>query len=421
MSEADPNSYSKRITIGLAPQCRMRYEKKLDGLTLFFEEGQAVRAPFSALGMVKSVEISNFRGFGQFEVRGLELINFVVGDNAVGKTTLLEAIFLALSASPDKGLSLKQWRGMDIAFQHGSGESVFEGIYADLFHDPKSLDPISIKLCGHGFENRELHITHIAGEITIPTKDVEPPDNRKDKRAAKSQKRRIQTLEFGKTITAPILLTWMDENGEKYEGRVLLTPNGLRFEGTGEKIPNSFLFAAQVPISSVETATNFSTLRKTRSAGPFRRAFLNTFTEIRDISVETVGNSSTLVADVPWAKQLLPLPALSGGSNRVAGILLALAYRPHGVVLVDEIESGVYHTRFERFAKGLIEMAREYRSQLIMTTHSEEWLVHAVNAAREQNQDIAFWRMERIDKTQISIRKFSLSEFSEGLAAGEMR
>ena len=367
--------------------------------------------PLSALGMVKSVEISNFRGFRQFEVRGLELINFIVGDNAVGKTTLLEAIFLALSGSPDKGLLLKQWRGMDIAFQHGSGESVFEGIYADLFHDPKSLDPISIKLSGPGFENRELQITHIAGDIVIPTKDVEPPSNKKDRRVAKSQKRRIQTLEFGQAITAPILLTWADEKGEKYEGRVLLTPNGLRFEGTGEKIPNSFLFAAQVPIPSVEAATNFSTLRKTRSEGPFKRAFLNTFTEIRDISVETVGNTSTLVADVPWAKQLLPLPALSGGSNRAAGILLALAHRPDGVVLVDEIESGVYHNRYGRFAKGLIEMAREYRSQLIMTTHSEEWLVHVVNVAREQNQDIAFWRMENRRKSNLNKKVLAIRIF----------
>jgi hypothetical protein len=124
--------------------------------------------------MVKSIEIKNFRGFENFEASGLALINVIVGDNAVGKTALLEAIFLTLSGSPDKGVLLKQWRGLDFAFQNGSADSVYEGIYADLFHDPKSDDPISIRLTGRGFENRELTISRSGTEITIPTKDVAP-------------------------------------------------------------------------------------------------------------------------------------------------------------------------------------------------------------------------------------------------------
>jgi AAA15 family ATPase/GTPase len=149
---------------------------------------------------------------------------------------------------------------------------------------------------------------------------------------------------------------------------------------------------------------------------------LSTFDEIADISVETIGNSSTLVADVPWAKQLLPLPALSGGTTRAAAIMLAMAHRTGGVVLVDEIESGIYHRRQANFAKGLIKMAQEYRSQLIMTTHSNEWLDHFIEAARcYDDKDIAFWRMERLGDNSPSIRRFSLSEFADGMAAGEMR
>lgn len=375
----------------------------------------------SALGMVKSVKVSNFRGLKDFEVSDLALINVIVGDNAVGKTALLEAIFLALSGSPDKGILLKQWRGMDIAFQNNSGESVFEGIYADLFHDPKSLDPITIKLAGNGFENRQLVISHLAGEVLIPTKDVEPVGNRKERRAVKAQRKKLQTLEYGQTITAPILLTWTDERGKRYEGRVLLSPAGLRFEGTGEKIPDSFLFAAQIPVSASQAATQYSTLRKARDADRFRRAFLSAFDDITDISVDSVGNSSMLLADVPWAKQLLPLPALSGGTNRASAIMLALAQRADGVVLVDEIESGIYHSRQERFATGLIQMAREYKSQLIMTTHSSEWLENFLEANRSDDKDIAFWRMERTRDKIPSIRRFSRSEFADGMGAGEMR
>jgi len=377
--------------------------------------------PLSPLGMVKSVEIKNFRGLKEFEVGDFARINLIVGDNAVGKTALLEAIWLALSGSPDKGILLKQWRGMDITFQNNSGESVFEGIYADLFHDPKTLDPITIKLSGTGFENRQLAISHLAGEVVIPTKDVEPVGNRKDRRTAKAQRKKIQTLEFGQTITAPILLAWTDEKGVRYEGRVLLAPSGLRFEATGEKIPNSYLFAAQIPISATEAATQYSTLRKARDADRFRNAFLKAFDEITDLTIDAVGNSSMLLADVPWAKQLLPLPTLSGGTNRASAIMLALAHRTDCVVLVDEVESGIYHTRQGRFAAALIQMAREYKSQLIMTSHSAEWISNFLEAIGTDSADVAMWRMERIKNGPPHMRRFTVKEYKAGLSLGDMR
>src|SRR4051795_3503317 len=100
-----------------------------------------IQQQLSELGMVNSVEITNFRGFEHFVMSDLAPINVIVGDNAVGKTALLEAIFLTLSANAEKPLALRQWRGMNAAFQAGSGDSVFEGIYADLFHNPTSTNP----------------------------------------------------------------------------------------------------------------------------------------------------------------------------------------------------------------------------------------------------------------------------------------
>ncbi len=65
----------------------------------------------SALSMVTSVEIKNFRGFKDLAVEGLAPINVIVGDNASGKTAFLEAIYLAVSGNAQQPLSIKQWRG----------------------------------------------------------------------------------------------------------------------------------------------------------------------------------------------------------------------------------------------------------------------------------------------------------------------
>lgn len=200
-----------------------------------------------------------------------------------------------------------------------------------------------------------------------------------------------------------------------------MSPKGIQFEGTGERLPNSFMYAAQIPVPSVEPANHYSVLRKRRDINTFLDVFMSVFDEIEDISVETIAGSPAILADVPWAKQLLPLAVLSGGTNRAAAILLALAFRKEGVVLVDEIESGIYHARQQKFARALIEMSRSYNSQLIMTTHSEEWLGNFLEILPKRGADVAFWRMERVNGEQSTMRRFTVKQFRSGLALGEMR
>jgi hypothetical protein len=264
-----------------------------------------------------------------------------------------------------------------------------------------------------------LEITRKLGDVIIPTEPASPKGNRQQRRAQKQASR--QTLATGETKVVPIELKWVNEKGASYVSRALLSASGLRFEGTGEKIPISYMFASQASVSIEEPAGILSQLRVERREGVFKKTFLDVFDWIKDISVETIGNAPTILADVPWAPRLMPLPAISGGTTRAAAILLALTHRRDGVVLVDEIENGVFHARQKRFAKALLEVARSCESQIIMTSHSEEWIQHFLSATSEQTDDVACWRLERVGQDQPRIRRFSVPEFRVGMAAGEMR
>jgi AAA15 family ATPase/GTPase len=44
--------------------------------------------------MFQKITVANFRGFRELRLESLGRVNLVVGDNNVGKTSLLEAIFL---------------------------------------------------------------------------------------------------------------------------------------------------------------------------------------------------------------------------------------------------------------------------------------------------------------------------------------
>jgi len=77
--------------------------------------------------MINSIQITNFRGFELLVMENCHRFNVIVGDNGAGKTALLEAIFLALGATPEIGLRFRSQRGLDAAFS-GPPRTIEEAI-----------------------------------------------------------------------------------------------------------------------------------------------------------------------------------------------------------------------------------------------------------------------------------------------------
>ena len=59
------------------------------------------------------IDIEKFRGFSKFVIEDLKKINLIVGKNNSGKTSLLEAIFLAIGISnPNLSITIDNLRGL---------------------------------------------------------------------------------------------------------------------------------------------------------------------------------------------------------------------------------------------------------------------------------------------------------------------
>ena len=83
--------------------------------------GRSIRTlPQSGYLMLKSFEVENFRGFKSLTLSDLKTVNILVGRSAAGKTTLLEAIRLALGATPQVAWNLAATRGL---YSAGSANS----------------------------------------------------------------------------------------------------------------------------------------------------------------------------------------------------------------------------------------------------------------------------------------------------------
>ena len=209
-----------------------------------------------------------------------------------------------------------------------------------------------------------------------------------------------------------------DAKGKPHQAIPVVTPAGLQLPASSEDLPDFFYISAGLPIGSIENATRFSEIRQSRRDRHFVETFTKEYDWIEDLSIEVAGGSPVVHAAVKGLNKLVPIANVSGGINRSLSLLLIIASRARSVVLVDEIEAGLYHRHVKGLWKSILTFAHTYDSQLFVTTHSEEWLEALVDAAQPAIlAEISLWRIERTPSGPV-IRQFSGQTLKAGIETG---
>jgi len=208
-----------------------------------------IAIPYHACGyqMIRTIEIRNFRCFEHLQLEGCRRFNVIVGDNGTGKTALLEAMFLALGATPQLGLRYRQQRGLDGLF-NGTPRQIEEALWKDLFYAGNWDRPIQIELTGDGQENRSVTVYRGRSQFTIPL-------------LAGSQEEERHT--------APIRFEWRDADGKKHPYDPKVGPQGLQGDQSDEDLPDFFFLPRE---SAYRFKRECGTLFRA-SAGGARRIF----------------------------------------------------------------------------------------------------------------------------------------------------
>jgi AAA15 family ATPase/GTPase len=79
--------------------------------------------------MIEDIEINNFRCFDRLKVSGCKRINLISGKNNIGKTALLEAIFLSSTPTRDTIFSLSEMRRETGSFREVSQEKIWNKFF----------------------------------------------------------------------------------------------------------------------------------------------------------------------------------------------------------------------------------------------------------------------------------------------------
>lgn len=335
--------------------------------------------------MLTSFSVKNYRCFGSLNVGPLARLNLITGRNNVGKTALLEALYLygrpgiAQDAALDRVLRAKElpesnthelWKWM---FRGGAiDETVI--LRGECPHEQPTSVSMSLRRVEHVHYSREA-AAHGVGE---PVRDYFPdPDPRE------------LVIEFraGDEIEATLRAS-VDFKGP-YGHVVTVETRSPTAPGTRHSHWVSLNGGARE-----QTETLFSELVRSKRAEQLLAPLRLLEPRLRDLQLLRTAGVTVVNADIGLG-ELLPLPLLGGGMNRLLVLLLAALQRPPVLLVVDEIENGFHHSVLIDVWRALGEAAKAADAQVVATTHSWECVQAAHEAFRQQPGVFGLHRLAR--------------------------
>jgi hypothetical protein len=350
--------------------------------------------------MVERFEIRNFKVFRSIVVP-LSPITVIGGNNSVGKSTLLEALFLFFDRH-NVEMMLRQygWRGV------GKVYAPPDRFFTPSFHDFN--DDASIELFARvGGADRLLKFTyHKNGG---PKQILAAYGKGDDTAGVRTDDKPLSDVRLA--------IEYTSETGKQESSELVFKDKGLMLndknEGDASKVVAVYL-SPRVRPSVVEDCDRFGELDALNEAGSVVEFLTKFDARVTDISTISTGEASVLHADI-GLKRKVPIPFMGDGLSMMLTTFLAITKARDGVLLVDDIGAYIHHSVLGKFWAELAVACRRFNCQLIGTTHSYECLRAAADGLAPPFQDeFGYIRLEGV-KEDIAATAYSFAEFAASL------
>lgn len=312
---------------------------------------------------LKSIDITNFRGFDHLKVEDFGQLNVIVGRNNSGKTSLLEALLFIFDCNhPYFLVGVNRMRRI---------QSERMEDFVTYFHGLSAKNIIDIK---GNFTDKEdrgfVRQVSLKAASQSNFTDFAPPN----------PFTYIDQTGTIKPDTSPlqIVLESKMENGDKGLFRVRMGENGRpTIEGSndqrlGEQGNQNYSTVYLSPISSDFIFLEpISTLIKQKAEGKIVALLKEVDDRINGINI--IGDR--VYFDYEGADELIPSTIIGDGVRRVLSVVAYLANSTQNtVVFIEEIENGLYYKTHKQLWKAIIAAIRQSGVQIFVTTHSVETL-----------------------------------------------
>jgi hypothetical protein len=355
--------------------------------------------------MIESLQIENFRCFKTLELSGLRRVNVVVGQNASGKTAFLEALRIGLAGTPLILPWINNLRGLQMILPQNPTQEQFAALWVNLFYDFNDSEKILIET--QDSQGSQSHGTMLK-IFYDPTK------------AITTQPSLIVVPGFftAPTTITPLALDRTDISGKKSLLLATINPQGGLHLETGPELKRSNAFFGNTMFGAAfENATWLSDLSIAKRSQDILEALQKHFPYVRNLSTEIILGANAVYADVPSLSRKINVVLVSAGMNRLLTFILAVVTFAKGVVLIDEIENGIFHDQLGRVWDTLVSLAIQHDTQLFISTHSDECLKAAVPVIKENPNDFCLLRTDK-KNAQSDVQIFSGTKLEAALEKG---
>ena len=319
--------------------------------------------------MLKSIEIKGYRCFEQYRMEGLSRVNLLVGKNNCGKTALLEAIWLAVTeGDPKVLLDIVERRGelvlVDDQEQYGTGSEP-SGTFVDHFFRGHTIDfGTSFSICSDMQPGDGNSVSFTIGDAMEGSDRVD-----------------LKTfLERASDFPGELRLIIINSNGRIPSLSIPIvlnreTQRAFRNRRKRDRKKAQYVFP-EITRSGSLSAMWGKVIREGCKSDVIEAMRLLD-TNVLDVDFIPIINrfsksasDSVIIALVSGER--LPLGTLGDGMRYLLGLAISLVQADGGVILIDEIDTGLHYSVMGDLWRLVVETAKQRDIQVFATTHSQD-------------------------------------------------
>jgi predicted ATPase len=360
--------------------------------------------------MFKSLKIENFRGFESFELKQLGRINLLVGENNSGKTSILEALLLLFSRVDLEPMSqVMLARGESVVKAIGNRETELPGLdIKHLFYGRDLRRGSRLAISGQ-HDNGAIETVKLAIQDLMFDPPVAKFDDQVGFLDDGGLELRSQWLVEMPSQVDPIEIQNRSFQLSPDQDLQLALVKRLRKET--HLLPIKTQFISAVSVSIPELFRLFENIQLTPQEELVYQALR--IIEPRCERIAGKATHSRFEVKLSDQNQPIPLGSMGDGMSRILRLALGLANAQGGVLIVDEIDTGLHFTAMTGMWKMLWEASEKLDVQVFATTHSRDcWesLTAVAESEGVQDNEIMIHRLEKgkessvmFDSRQMSI------------------
>lgn len=332
--------------------------------------------------------VKNFKRFKDLEVNDIGQFNLILGDNNVGKTSLLEALMIDKNSNSFINSLIRRLEKRRI------GEELTDGVIGLYINNDSKL---------YGDESY--------CSFLFDSEKVEYVFDKVSKKVYLSPSDGAWHLEKFLEGNA------MDKKPYEIENPQKLIVPGDFFEPLISNLHGH----------SHELTKQYSKLIQSKSISA-REKFIDDLKlideSISSVSIETISSDKPLLTIESTKYSSSVLMALFGdGTIAFFTALLFLYLFRDRRLMIDEVDAGIYHSRMKEYWKMMLETALKNNVQIFATTHNQECIkayYEALDELGSEFQDKArvISLVEHQKTKEVSSVTFNFEEFEHSLLAG---